>query len=112
MVAKDLSVDHKPDGAAERRRIEGGGGKVHPSIMPGAGYVGPARVWDPTLRFGLATSRSMGDTVYVGPNRSGVIAEPEVRRATLTLSLPLIPTPSPHPISNPNSIPTPHAPFR
>ena len=42
------------------------------------GFVGPARVWDPTQRFGLACSRAMGDTVYAGPNRSGVIAEPEV----------------------------------
>ena len=78
IVAKDLSIDQKPDAPAERARIEGGGGQVHPSIVPGAGYVGPARVWDPSRRFGLACSRSMGDTVYYGPNRSGVIAEPEV----------------------------------
>ena len=78
LVAKDLSVDQKPDAPSERARIEGGGGQVHPSIVPGAGYVGPARVWDPTRRFGLACSRAMGDTVYYGPNRSGVIAEPEV----------------------------------
>jgi len=78
MHARDLSEDHKPDGAKERARIEGGGGRVHPSLVPGRGFAGPARVWDPSQRFGLATSRSMGDTVYAGPNRSGVIAEPEV----------------------------------
>ena len=78
MVARDLSEDHKPDGNKERARIEGGGGRVHPSMVPGRGFAGPARVWDPSQRFGLATSRSMGDTIYAGPNRSGVIAEPEV----------------------------------
>ena len=78
LVAKDLSIDQKPDDPAERARIEGGGGQVHPSIVPGAGYVGPARVWDPSRRFGLACARSMGDTMYYGPNRSGVIADPEV----------------------------------
>ena len=78
MEARDLSEDHKPDGNKERARIEGGGGRVHPSMVPGRGFAGPARVWDPSQRFGLATSRSMGDTVYAGPNRSGVIAEPEV----------------------------------
>ena len=78
VVATNLSHDHKPDSERERKRIEGGGGYVAPSRMPGVGFVGPARVWDRTRMFGLATSRSMGDTVYVGPNRSGVIAEPEV----------------------------------
>ena len=78
LVAKDLSIDQKPDAPAERARIEGGGGHVRPSLIPGVGYAGPARVWDPTRRFGLATSRSLGDTVYYGPNRSGVIAEPVV----------------------------------
>lgn len=78
LLAKDLSIDQKPDAPAERARIEGGGGQVHPSIVPGAGYVGPARVWDPSRRFGLACARSMGDTMYYGPNRSGVIADPEV----------------------------------
>jgi len=78
VVATNLSYDHKPDSERERKRIEGGGGYVAPSRMPGVGFVGPARVWDRTRMFGLATSRSMGDTVYVGPNRSGVIAEPEV----------------------------------
>ena len=34
-----------------------------PSRMPGVGYVGPARVWDRSQRYGLACSRSMGDTV-------------------------------------------------
>ena len=71
------SHDHKPDSERERKRIEGGGGYVAPSRMPGVAH-GRARGWDRTRMFGLATSRSMGDTVYVGPNRSGVIAEPEV----------------------------------
>jgi len=78
LLARDLSEDHKPDCAKERARIEGGGGRVHPSMVPGRGFAGPARVWDRSQRFGLATSRSMGDTVYGGPNRSGVIAEPDV----------------------------------
>jgi serine/threonine protein phosphatase PrpC len=78
LIATDLSIDQKPDAPAERARIEGGGGQVRPSLVPGVGYAGPPRVWDPTRRFGLACSRSMGDTLYYGPNRSGVIAEPEV----------------------------------
>lgn len=79
-VARDLSNDHKPDGAQERLRIESNGGVVAPSRMPGVGYVGPARVWDRSQRYGLACSRSMGDTVYVnGPNDGGgVISEPEI----------------------------------
>jgi len=84
--AKDLSVDQKPDAPSERARIEGGGGHVHPSIVPGAGFVGPARVWDPSHRFGLACSRSLGDTVYYGPNRSGVIADPEVTTHRLNVN--------------------------
>ena len=47
----------------ERQRIESNGGVVMPSRMPGVGYVGPARVWDRSQRYGLACSRSMGDTV-------------------------------------------------
>lgn len=79
-VARDLSNDHKPDSTAERQRIESNGGVVMPSRMPGVGYVGPARVWDRSQRYGLACSRSMGDTVYVnGPeNAGGVISEPEI----------------------------------
>ena len=51
------------DGTQERLRIESNGGVVAPSRMPGVGYVGPARVWDRSQRYGLACSRSMGDTV-------------------------------------------------
>jgi len=54
--------------------------------VPGAGFVGPARVWDPSHRFGLACSRSLGDTVYYGPNRSGVIADPEVTTHRLNVN--------------------------
>lgn len=77
VVARDLSVDHKPDSMKERHRIESNGGYVAPSRMQGVGFVGPARVWDRSQRYGLATSRSMGDTVYVS-NQAGVISEPEV----------------------------------
>ena len=77
VVARDLSVDHKPDDAKERHRIESNGGYVAPSRMQGVGFVGPARVWDRSQRYGLATSRSMGDTVYVS-NQAGVISDPEV----------------------------------
>ena len=52
-----------PHPKQERQRIESNGGVVMPSRMPGVGYVGPARVWDRSQRYGLACSRSMGDTV-------------------------------------------------
>ena len=52
-----------PNPKQERQRIESNGGVVMPSRMPGVGYVGPARVWDRSQRYGLACSRSMGDTV-------------------------------------------------
>ena len=52
-----------PNPKQERKRIESNGGVVMPSRMPGVGYVGPARVWDRSQRYGLACSRSMGDTV-------------------------------------------------
>jgi len=78
LEGSNLSVDHKPDAPAERLRIESAGGVVGPSRSFNGIPVGPARVWDPSGRFGLACSRSFGDTCYSQPHGGGVIAEPEI----------------------------------
>jgi serine/threonine protein phosphatase PrpC len=78
IVAIDLSQDHKPDSEGEYRRITRVGGRVAPMHVPGHGFVGPARVWDRSQRFGLATSRAFGDSSHSVASGGQVIAVPEV----------------------------------
>lgn len=40
--------------------------------------MGPARVWDRSQRFGLATSRAFGDSTHSVASGGQVVAEPEV----------------------------------
>ncbi|KAG8458325.1 hypothetical protein KFE25_005172 [Diacronema lutheri] len=84
LIARDLSCDHKPDSEGEHRRITRSGGRVAPMHVPGHGFVGPARVWDRSQRFGLATSRAFGDTTHSVANGGQVIAEPDVTVHRLT----------------------------
>lgn len=89
LKAVDLSSDHRPDRADERKRILDEGGTVHQSTIPvrqGFGApprfmrVGPERVWDRTGRCGLCVTRSMGDLSM----RPWVTAIPEVTERELT----------------------------
>eukprot|EP00735_Rhodelphis_limneticus_P013269 TRINITY_DN686_c0_g1::TRINITY_DN686_c0_g1_i1::g.28928::m.28928 TRINITY_DN686_c0_g1::TRINITY_DN686_c0_g1_i1::g.28928 ORF type:complete len:374 (-),score=47.19,sp/Q9SL76/P2C19_ARATH/39.37/2e-60,PP2C/PF00481.16/1.8e-46,PP2C_2/PF13672.1/2.7e-05 TRINITY_DN686_c0_g1_i1:228-1307(-) len=78
LVAVPLSIDHKPDVPAERKRIENSNGRVQPW---GGGNEGPYRVWLKTQDVpGLAMSRSFGDAVATSV---GCISEPEVTERTL-----------------------------
>eukprot|EP00908_Phaeocystis_cordata_P015042 Transcript_26156.p1 GENE.Transcript_26156~~Transcript_26156.p1 ORF type:complete len:435 (-),score=166.00 Transcript_26156:190-1494(-) len=72
-VAKDLSVDQKPDDPKEKARIESQGGYVSKA----SDAYGPARVWKGGFGIGpgLAMSRSLGDH---GVAEVGVTAEPEM----------------------------------
>lgn len=74
VVARDLSVDHKPDEPEESERITQWGGFVRPSPEPGLS----ARVYLDAefTMIGLAMSRSIGDYAV---KAVGVIAEPDVQ---------------------------------
>ena len=76
LSARDVSVDHRPEHADERRRIEEAGGVVEAVKDDHGGSAGPARVWYlPQVSPGLSMSRSIGDSVGA---HVGVTAEPEV----------------------------------
>ncbi|TFJ84529.1 hypothetical protein NSK_004514 [Nannochloropsis salina CCMP1776] len=75
-----LSIDHKPDVAAEKARILAANGRVF-AVRYDDGVDGPARVWLKDLDVpGLAMSRSLGDVVA---HTVGVSSEPEVFEYTL-----------------------------
>lgn len=76
-VAKDLTVDQKPDDKGEKQRILSLGGRVTPPDEPGLS----ARVWTKSGGYGLSMSRSLGDHLL---SSVGVIAEPEITRRTLS----------------------------
>jgi len=86
LIASDLSTDHKPDSPSERYRIESAGGIVCPSRAINGVPIGPARVWDASGRFGLATSRAFGDLRYNMSGGGGVISEPEISFHDITAS--------------------------
>lgn len=77
-----LSVDHKPNKAAEKDRIVKSGGLVKATFDPMTGKsVGPYRVWSGDInQAGLAMSRSLGDGIL---KEYGVTAEPEIREIEL-----------------------------
>jgi hypothetical protein len=66
-VAKDLSMDHKPDLAAERQRVLKMGGWVSDESEA----EGPARVWLTRAMdsCGLAMARSLGDHALAAVRR-------------------------------------------
>ena len=75
VVAKEVSIDHKPDRPEEQARIEAAGGRVF-AVEYDDGVDGPPRVWLGTIDIpGLAMARSLGDTVA---HTAGVISEPEL----------------------------------
>lgn|ERR1711871_695293 len=75
LMAKDLSVDNKPDDPKEKARIESSGGRVAPMEDQGE-FFGPHRVWLKNKRLpGLAMSRAMGDTIAASV---GVLPNPEI----------------------------------
>ena len=73
-VAADLTVDHKPELASERERIEACGGEVKRASKHGT-----LRVWNKGA-VGLGVTRSIGDDDV---KSVGVTAEPEVVHSTL-----------------------------
>lgn len=83
IVAKEVSIDHKPDDPEEKKRIEANGGRVF-AVQYDDGVDGPARVWLKHMDIpGLAMSRSLGDTVA---HSAGVISEAECYTVDLTPS--------------------------
>jgi len=63
VVARALSVDHKPDLPEEKERIQRYGGRVF-GVEYDNGVIGPPRVWLSNRDIpGLAMSRSLGDTI-------------------------------------------------
>lgn len=74
IVARPVSIDHKPDAPAEKARILGAGGRVF-AVEYDDGVDGPPRVWLGHMDVpGLAMSRSVGDVVA---HAAGVSTEPE-----------------------------------
>jgi serine/threonine protein phosphatase PrpC len=77
-----LTVDHKPDQANERVRIEKSKGRVARLVTEKGEQVGPHRVW---LKYawvpGLAMSRALGDVLA---SRIGVTCEPDMNIYHLT----------------------------
>lgn len=81
IVAKEVSIDNKPDDPKEKARIIKSGGRVF-AVEYDDGVDGPARVWLKHMDIpGLAMSRSLGDTVA---HSAGVISEPENYKVQLT----------------------------
>ncbi len=74
IIAKNVTIDHKPDLPAEKARIEAKGGRVF-AVEYDDGVDGPPRVWLGNMDVpGLAMSRSLGDGIA---HSAGVSSEPE-----------------------------------
>jgi len=80
-VARDITIDHKPDHPEERKRIQEVGGRVF-SVKFDDGIDGPARVWLSYADLpGLAMSRSLGDTIA---KEAGVVSKADLFEVDLT----------------------------
>ena len=74
LIARAISIDHKPDLPAEKKRIVDTGERVF-AVEYDDGIDGPPRVWLGHMDVpGLAMSRSLGDVVA---HSAGVSSEPE-----------------------------------
>ena len=74
LVAREISIDHKPDSPEEKKRILAAGGRVF-AVQYEDGVDGPARVWLSNMDIpGLAMARSLCDAVA---HQAGVISEAE-----------------------------------
>lgn len=74
VAAEAISIDHKPELPAEKKRILAAGGRVF-AVEYDDGIDGPPRVWLGHMDVpGLAMSRSIGDVVA---HSAGVSTEPE-----------------------------------
>lgn len=81
IVAREVSIDNKPDDPKEKARIIKAGGRVF-AVEYDDGVDGPARVWLKHMDIpGLAMSRSLGDTVA---HSAGVISIAENYTEKLT----------------------------
>ena len=81
IIAKEVSIDHKPDDPEEKARIEANGGRVF-AVQYDDGVDGPARVWLKHMDIpGLAMSRSLCDGVA---HSAGVISEAQCFTVKLT----------------------------
>jgi serine/threonine protein phosphatase PrpC len=75
----DLSTDHKPSRADEKKRVLENGGIIEPIYYQGV-PVGPDRVWTHERDAGIAMTRAIGD---VRGKKAGLISEPEVMEVDL-----------------------------
>jgi len=82
ILARDVTLDHKPDLPNEKKRIQEIGGRVF-AVRFDDGIDGPARVWLSYADLpGLAMSRSLGDTIA---KEAGVISQPDLFEVDLTV---------------------------
>ena len=76
ILAKGVTVDHKPDTPKEKQRVLARGGKVAQAQDWRGRFSGPQRVWVKNINSpGLAMSRSLGDTVA---HSVGCSTEPDI----------------------------------
>jgi serine/threonine protein phosphatase PrpC len=80
-LARDITVDHKPDLPDEKKRIQEVGGRVF-AVKFDDGIDGPARVWLSYADLpGLAMSRSLCDTIA---KEAGVVSKPDLFETDIT----------------------------
>ena len=82
-IARDATIDHKPDHPEEKKRIQEIGGRVF-AVKFDDGIDGPPRVWLSYADLpGLAMSRSLCDTIA---KEAGVISDADLFEIDLTQS--------------------------
>ncbi|KIY99605.1 hypothetical protein MNEG_8356 [Monoraphidium neglectum] len=81
LIARPLTLDHRPRRLSERLRVEAAGGRVQPKQLPSGRLVGEPRVWlQQVAAPGLLLSRSLGDLMAA---TVGCTSEPEISYVTL-----------------------------